>query len=163
MEVCITISAYSTLATLSLQATHQPEIRFDGGILTSGNNMVGDSDSDSHNTNSPITTYQASDIRDRPPMLGPLQNNGGTTPTRVLLIGSPAIDTGDNTMAVNPFNSSPLNTDQRGFTRIVDAPLFVVAVVNISAYEFTADPTAANAYLLRVEFQMPTENLFRGR
>ena len=41
------------------------------------------------------------------PRLGPLQNNGGPTPTRALLAGSPAIDAGDTT----------LTTDQRGVVR----------------------------------------------
>ena len=43
--------------------------------------------------------------------LGALQNNGGTTPTRALLAGSPALDTGD---------SFGLTADQRGFARPVN-------------------------------------------
>ncbi|MEO1092263.1 MAG: right-handed parallel beta-helix repeat-containing protein, partial [Pseudomonadota bacterium] len=48
------------------------------------------------------------------PLLGPLQNNGGPTPTLALLSGSPAINAGSN-----PGN---LATDQRGagFDRVVD-------------------------------------------
>ncbi|MDX2306281.1 MAG: gliding motility-associated C-terminal domain-containing protein [Microscillaceae bacterium] len=42
------------------------------------------------------------------PLLGPLQNNGGSTPTMALLEGSPAIDAGNNTC---------INTDQRGLFR----------------------------------------------
>jgi predicted outer membrane repeat protein len=45
--------------------------------------------------------------------LGPLQNNGGPTPTMLPNPGSPLIDAGDNTVAM-------LTTDQRGFTRPVD-------------------------------------------
>lgn len=41
------------------------------------------------------------------PLLGPLQNNGGTTQTRALLPGSPALDAGETT----------LPTDQRGIPR----------------------------------------------
>jgi hypothetical protein len=50
------------------------------------------------------------------PLLGPLQDNGGTTPTMALLPGSPAIDTGKNI--------SGLETDQRGacFSRVCDDP-----------------------------------------
>lgn len=44
------------------------------------------------------------------PKLGPLANNGGTTPTMALLEGSPAIDRGLST----------LPTDQRGMARRVD-------------------------------------------
>jgi predicted outer membrane repeat protein len=50
------------------------------------------------------------------PMLGPLQNNGGPTPTMALLPGSPAIDAGDDSVLGPPLS---LTTDQRGpgFTR----------------------------------------------
>src|SRR5262249_25067509 len=51
------------------------------------------------------------------PLLGPLQNNGGPTPTMALLSGSPAIDAGDNGSALDLFGS-PLTTDQRGLPRI---------------------------------------------
>jgi polygalacturonase len=45
------------------------------------------------------------------PMLGPLQSNGGPTPTMALLFGSPAMDRG---------NSFGLTTDQRGAPRPFD-------------------------------------------
>jgi len=45
--------------------------------------------------------------------LGPLQNNGGPTWTHALLQGSPALDAG----ACVDVDSSPLLTDQRGFSR----------------------------------------------
>jgi predicted outer membrane repeat protein len=50
------------------------------------------------------------------PMLGPLQDNGGPTPTHALLPGSPAIDTGD------PALDPPSVYDQRGpgFSRVVN-------------------------------------------
>ena len=48
------------------------------------------------------------------PMLGPLQDNGGPTPTMIPQAGSPAIDQGTNAAA--------LPTDQRGRPRIVDNP-----------------------------------------
>src|SRR5262249_10291245 len=46
-----------------------------------------------------------------PPLLGPLQDNGGPTLTHAPLCGSPAIDKGRNT--------SFLGTDQRGAPRTV--------------------------------------------
>ena len=58
------------------------------------------------------------------PLLGPLQNNGGTTDTHALLTGSPAIDAGTNTGAPA--------TDQRGVGRpqngTVDIGAFEVLV-----------------------------------
>jgi hypothetical protein len=53
------------------------------------------------------------------PLLGPLQDNGGATPTMALLPGSPAIDAGSNALAVDAGNS-PLTTDQRGVARVVN-------------------------------------------
>jgi hypothetical protein len=51
------------------------------------------------------------------PLLGPLQNNGGTTLTHALLPGSPAINAGDPNFAPPPF------FDQRGsgFDRVVNS------------------------------------------
>lgn len=71
------------------------------------------------------------------PMLGLLQNNGGTTQTAThsLLAGSPAIDFG---------NSFGLTTDQRGFPRPIDlaAPNGAGDAADIGAFEVQA-PTAA--------------------
>jgi hypothetical protein len=62
--------------------------------------------------------------------LGPLADNGGQTQTMALLLGSPAINTGDNTLAIAP-DGTPLKTDQRGagFRRIVGG------TVDMGAYE----------------------------
>lgn len=54
------------------------------------------------------------------PLLGPLADNGGPTPTMALLTGSPAIDAGGP--------SGPVGTDQRGFTR----PFDVTGIANAS-------------------------------
>lgn len=45
--------------------------------------------------------------------LGPLQNNGGPTPTHALLAGSPALDTGD----CLDFDGVTVSKDQRGINR----------------------------------------------
>jgi uncharacterized repeat protein (TIGR02543 family) len=48
------------------------------------------------------------------PLIGPLANNGGPTQTHALLLGSPAIDAGNNTVC----SASPVNAvDQRGTPR----------------------------------------------
>jgi hypothetical protein len=68
------------------------------------------------------------DLINSNPLLGPLQDNGGPTPTRALLLGSPAVDSGDNTGAPD--------FDQRGpgFPRIVGK------VIDIGAYEVQPGP-----------------------
>ena len=48
------------------------------------------------------------------PLLGPLQDNGGSTLTHALLPGSPAIDAGDPNFHPPPFN------DQRGCPRVIN-------------------------------------------
>ncbi|MEM8640285.1 MAG: CHAT domain-containing protein [Cyanobacteria bacterium P01_G01_bin.54] len=62
------------------------------------------------------------------PLLGSLQNNGGSTQTHALLTGSPAINGGDNSRV-------SATTDQAGNTRIADD------TVDIGAYEFPETPT----------------------
>ncbi len=77
------------------------------------------------------------------PRLGPLQINGGPTPTHAFLLGSPAIDAGDNTTCAT--------TDQRGSVRPMDGDGNGTAICDIGAYELrmlvvnsTADKTDAN-------------------
>jgi hypothetical protein len=73
------------------------------------------------------------DLLNRDPKLGPLQDNGGPTWTMALLPGSPAIDTGSN-------DSVPAGVqyDQRGpgFQRIVNAIGKPTAIVDIGAVEW---------------------------
>ncbi|OLE50819.1 MAG: hypothetical protein AUG51_26075 [Acidobacteria bacterium 13_1_20CM_3_53_8] len=76
------------------------------------------------------------------PMLNNLFNMGGPTPTRGLLAGSPAIDAGNNALALDA-NGQPLTTDQRGpgFPRILNS------TVDMGAFEGVVSPTAASVSL----------------
>ncbi|MEL6105041.1 MAG: choice-of-anchor Q domain-containing protein [Planctomycetota bacterium] len=69
------------------------------------------------------------------PLLGPLADNGGPTPTHSLLSGSPALDAGNTT----------LTADQRGLTRPVDLPAVTNVVSgngsDIGAVEFSETPS----------------------
>ena len=67
------------------------------------------------------------------PILGPLANNGGPTLTYALMTGSPAINAGDNALAINPLTNAPLTTDQRGLARFV-------GTVDIGAFEVQTVP-----------------------
>jgi hypothetical protein len=81
----------------------------------SSHNMVGPSGSGglTHGTNGNIvlTSGQSSG-------LSPLANYGGPTKTHTLLVGSPAIDAGDNVRALDA-GGAPLTLDQRGRNRVV--------------------------------------------
>jgi probable HAF family extracellular repeat protein len=91
-----------------------------GTISSLGHNLIGDGTGGGG--------YAATDLvgtSDNPidPKLGPLQDNGGPTPTLALLPDSPAIDAGDNTYAPE--------WDQRGFRY----PRVVNGTIDIGAFE----------------------------
>jgi hypothetical protein len=75
------------------------------------------------NAGTHVTIAPATNILGQDPLLGPLQNNGGTTATFLLAPGSPALGHGKN------FAGSPL--DQRGKPRSHNG------IVNIGAVEIT--------------------------
>jgi hypothetical protein len=84
------------------------------GVITSlGHNI------DSENT---CSFTNGGDLTNTNPLLGSLQDNGGSTFTHALMIGSPAIDAGDN-------NGCPV-TDQRGYYRDTSC--------DIGSYEYGA-------------------------
>jgi hypothetical protein len=66
------------------------------------------------------------------PALSTLGDHGGSSPTVALLPGSPAIDKGSDSLAVDPATGQALTTDQRGagFARISNG------TVDIGAFEF---------------------------
>jgi uncharacterized protein (TIGR03437 family) len=98
-----------------------------GATITSlGFNLSGD--------NSLQFINQSTDFVNTDPLLGPLQDNGGPTPTHALLFGSKALDAG---------HSSDAMTDQRGLPRRVDLTLANQAGgdgADIGAYELQATP-----------------------
>ena len=94
-----------------------------GGLIDSGNNLIGNKTGGTKFTTSTLVGTSASPID---PKLGVLQNNGGATFTQALLTNSPAIDAGNNSLL-----TTGVITDQRGtrFNRIFNG------VVDIGAYE----------------------------
>jgi predicted outer membrane repeat protein len=91
-----------------------------GTFVSRGFNLIGNTGGN--------TGAAASDLINIDPLLGPLQNNGGSSATMALLPHSPAIDHGDPAFVSSAF-SPPMATDQRGATR-VDA-----GRLDIGAYE----------------------------
>ncbi|MBC8400426.1 MAG: PD40 domain-containing protein [Candidatus Marinimicrobia bacterium] len=82
-----------------------------GGFTSLGHNIVSDNSGALSGTG---------DLNNTDPLLGPLQNNGGPSFTHAVLVGSPAIDTGDDSAAPE--------TDQRGYGRN--------GVADIGAFEY---------------------------
>ncbi|MFL6520332.1 MAG: choice-of-anchor Q domain-containing protein [Chthoniobacterales bacterium] len=82
---------------------------YDGGSITLVTNLVGGN-----------------------PMLGPLLDRGGVTPTHGLLSGSPALNAGTNAEALD-INGAALTTDQRG----AGFPRILSGTVDLGAYEGT--------------------------
>jgi CSLREA domain-containing protein len=71
--------------------------------------------------------------------IGPLQDNGGPTPTHALLPGSEAIDS-TYTQGCIDQNGAPLATDQRGAPRVVTAIFGNPRRCDVGAFEFGATP-----------------------
>ncbi len=119
----LAISSSSLLLTNSIIAgSTGPDVTTAGPVVTQGGNLVQDG------------SLTGPGVLNVPPMLGPLQNNGGPTFTMALLSGSPAIDAGVNAYAVDA-SGNPLTTDQRGLPRIVDG------TVDLGAFEVQATTT----------------------
>jgi CSLREA domain-containing protein len=86
----------------------------------------------STNTNNLVQDGSCSAGLSGDPMLGPLANNGGPTQTMALLVGSIALDAGDNTVcAAEPVN----NLDQRGHSRPFDGDGDGTATCDMGAFE----------------------------
>jgi hypothetical protein len=87
----------------------------DGNLGSQGYNLIGNTQGGSG--------FDATDLLNLDPLLGPLQDNGGPTHTHALRAGSPALNAGDpNELGV---------PDQRGVVRS--------GGVNIGAYQASAD------------------------
>ena len=96
------------------------------GVISLGHNV------DSGNS---CGLHATGDLTNTNPLLGPLQNNGGPTPTHALLPGSPAINGGDNA-------GCPA-TDQRGITRPQ------AGICDIGAYEYVFSNTLYLPLIMR--------------
>jgi hypothetical protein len=111
-------------------ATAGPD--FDGtGGGGSGHNLIGDA-TDSSGFSATHGDLLGTSAHPLDPHLGPLQDNGGPTPTLALLPGSPALNAGDNgTRSV----TGPLDQRGQGFARVVNG------AIDIGAFEAQPPPS----------------------
>src|SRR5665213_3165714 len=94
-----------------------------GGALTVNNSIIaGNSGGDIAYGFSSSLTLLGTNLTSGNPLLAPLGNYGGPTPTMPPLAGSPAIDAGDDSAA------SQFATDQRGYPRLAGAHVDIGAV-----------------------------------
>ena len=99
-----------------------------GGPASGGHNLIGPGGSGGlvGGVDGNIVVATAADLH-----LGSLANNSGPTQTVALLPGSPAIDAGDESLALGP-SGVPLTADQRGAPRVANG------TVDIGAFEVVA-------------------------
>jgi hypothetical protein len=107
------------------------------GAVAATNSLIGDLTGSTGLTEAPVGTPDTNGNLIGGPThgvinakLGPLANNGGSTQTCALLVGSPAIDMGSN--------PASLSYDQRG----PGYPRVLGSRADIGAYEYTATPSA---------------------
>lgn len=139
-----------TLGNTIVAGSAGSDIVHNGGTInTNGGNIIGRNNNagatfataGAPNAN---TDYVGTSFSQINPLLAPLTiANGGTTPTRALLPGSPALNHGNNCVLNNscaPAMFAALSNDQRGagFAR-----QFGVTNVDIGAFENQLAPTAA--------------------
>ena len=117
-----------------------------GVIMSNGINLIGNTTGSSG--------WIAGDLLNVNPMLGPLADNGGSTMTHALLPGSPAINAGSNSVAIDPQTQMPLTGDQRGFQRFVDG------AVDIGSFE--VQPMIAGTIVYGNAVGSPTPRFVSG-
>jgi hypothetical protein len=108
-----TLMIRNTIIVSNTVWSASPDCRY--VISTAGYNLIGNNSGCTFSASTgDLVGTSASPIN---PRLTPLQNNGGPTLTHALLSGSPAINAGNPSGCTDNLGN-PLNTDQRGASRV---------------------------------------------
>jgi cysteine-rich repeat protein len=129
-------------------STADPDCFDFGGVFglainSEGYNLVGDNRGCATQWGA-VATDQVGDVAGGgsaiDPLLGPLADNGGETPTHALLPTSTAIDRGNaaGCFSDNSNNTDLLNEDQRQEPRPLDGNLDNIVICDVGAYEYRA-------------------------
>ncbi|MEO1526978.1 MAG: choice-of-anchor Q domain-containing protein [Planctomycetota bacterium] len=112
-------------------------VRDPGGVLAINHSLISNTD-DLGTIEGNVGNLTGTEADPLDPLLGELADNGGPTQTHALLPGSPAINAGNNDLAINA-DGNALAFDQRGqgFDRVFDG------LVDIGAFETDEPDTAA--------------------
>jgi CSLREA domain-containing protein len=138
------VNLRNTIVALNTTTAGSPDIN--NTVTSQGHNLLGKSNGSSGLTDGVNGDKVGTVAMPLDPQIGPLQNNGGPTFTRALLIGSPALDAGDNCVFDNtclPTLGVSLTTDQRGagFARKLDGDFNGTPAVDMGAFELNAAQT----------------------
>ena len=124
-----TVGTLAIANTIAASSSSSSDV--EGQVQSLGGNLIGDATSSSG-----FSTASGDQFGDEfdpvSPLVGPLQLNGGFTPTHMLMAGSPAVDAGTNVYSF---------ADQRGAARVVDgleydSPDDALRAIDIGAVEF---------------------------
>jgi hypothetical protein len=117
------VGAAYLLNSIIAQGTSMMSTEVYGKVISLGHNLIANADSSSGWIDSDQNGTTGSPIA---PNLGTFRYNGGSTQTMELLAGSPAVNSGSDTVLIDPYNFA---TDQRGTARKIGVH------VDIGAYE----------------------------
>jgi len=107
------VTITGSIVASNTAAATSPDVGSFAAFASGGYNLIGKTNGSSGFINGINQDQVGSVASPLDPLLGPLQDNGGPTPSMALLLGSPAIDQG---------KSFGLTTDQRGEPRPFDWP-----------------------------------------
>jgi len=147
-----------------------PDLVYTGVFISYGYNLIGNVGSQNFDTNTVGDQYgddplsgtttenpgATEEIAPFDPMLGPLGNNGGDTPTHALLLGSPAINAGSCT----DISGNPVTQDQRGLERRGGMDPCDIGAFEVQSVDFMfdqADSHLASGQLYRDGFHQQLE------
>ena len=122
------LTLYNSILAGNRDDRTAPDLLLIGDDLIVGHSLIGNT------IGSGVTSATGTgNILNQSALLGPLADNGGPTLTHALLPGSPAINAGDDALAVDANGS--LATDQRGVIRSFDVSTVPGTSVDIGAFE----------------------------